>query len=178
MKKVFLLLLCMVLAGCAHPISKESMSLVDTSVTFPMLRENPDAYQGRFVLLGGSVASVTNAPKESRIEVVQLPLESNDMPEDTHRSDGRFLAVSDRFLDPLIYKEGKKVTIVGDVRGAVQKRLDQMEYRYPVIGIREIHLWRAEDYERQAYPPAAYPYFWYDPWWPYGYYRPGPFRPW
>lgn len=178
MKKLMLmLLLSLALQGCTHVISKQSRALVDPSVNFAGLHQDPEQYKGRYVLVGGAIASVTNRPEGGQLEVVQLPLDSQEMPEDTSKTGGRFIARSEKFLDPLVFKEGKRVTIVGEVLGAKVKTLDQMEYRYPVIGIREVHVWRPEEVERQTYP-QAYPYYWYDPWWPSWYYRPGPYRYW
>lgn len=178
MKKIVLmLLLSLALQGCTHAISKQSRAMVDPSVTFAGLHQNPDQYKGRYILVGGTVASVTNRPDGGQLEVVQLPVDSQGMPKDTYNTGGRFIAVSERFLDPVVFKEGNSVTIVGEIQGSRTKKLDQMEYRYPVIGIREVHVWRPEEVERQNYP-QTYPYYWYDPWWPSWYYRPGPYRHW
>lgn len=178
MKKiVLLLLLSLALQGCTHAISGPSRALVDRSVSFPMLHENPEQFKGRFVLAGGIIASVKNLPEGGQLEVVQLPVDSQGMPEDSLNTGGRFLAFSDRFLDPLVFKEGKRITVVGEVKGSQVKRIDQVDYRYPTIVIKEVHVWRPEEVERQNYP-QAYPYYWYDPWWPSWYFRPGPYRPW
>ena len=174
---MLMLLLSLALQGCTHAISKQSRAMVDPSIDYARLHQNPEQFKDRYVLVGGAVASVTNRPDGGQLEVVQLPVDSQGMPEDSYNTGGRFIAITDRFLDPLVFKEGKRVTIVGDVRGVREKKLDQMEYRYPVIGIREVHVWRQEEVERQSYP-QSYPYYWYDPYWPSWYFRPGPFRHW
>ena len=176
-KAMLMLLLLLTLPGCTHVISDRSRAMVDPSVTYPLLHQNPEQFKGRYVLVGGAIASVTNRPEGGQLEVVQLPVDRQGMPEDTFNTGGRFLAMSDRFLDPLVFKEGKRVTIVGEVTGVRVKTLDQVNYRYPEIGIREVYVWRPEEVERQNYS-QPYPYYWHDPWWPYWYYRPGPFRPW
>lgn len=177
MKNIVLLLACLFLSACAHPVSEQSMKLVDKSITYSRLRENPDEYRGSYVLVGGIIASVRNTPQEGQLEVVQMPLDSSGMPKDTYNSEGRFIATANRFLDPLIFKQGRNVTMVGDVKGKVVQSLDQIQYTYPLIGIRELRVWSDEEVERKQYPPA-YPYYWNDPWWPYWFYGPGPFRPW
>ena len=107
------------------------------------------------------------------MEVVQSPLETDDLPEDvSHSSGGRFLATTSRFLDPIVYKSGRKVTVVGQVQGKKTLPIDQVEYIYPVISIREIHVWTKSELEQPQYPPPGY---YYDPFWfggpPYWWYR-------
>jgi outer membrane lipoprotein len=153
-----------VLSGCASVISEESLRLVDRALTFKALRQNPDAYVGRYVLIGGDIAKVTNSNRGSQLEVIQFNLDSSGTPEDSYESGGRFLADTAAFLDPYVYKPGRMVTIVGEVRGKKTQRLDELEYVYPLVEVREIYLWKKEAY-RDYYPPPGY--YWYDPWWPY-----------
>ncbi len=174
MKKISLLIASfLLLAGCAHVISKESRNLVDTTIHFQNLRTNPDSYVGKFVMLGGVVAGVQNNKDGSQMEVVQSPLETDELPEDvSHSSGGRFLATTTRFLDPIVYKSGRKVTMVGQVQGKKTLPIDQVEYTYPVLSIREIYVWSKSELEQPQYPPPGY---YYDPFWfggpPYWWYR-------
>jgi outer membrane lipoprotein len=169
MNKLFILVLALFLSGCAHVISEESLRLVDKQLNFAELRQNPDVYKGKYVLLGGSIAGVKNAKKGSEVEVLQTALDSFDMPEDTYYSGGRFIATTANFLDPLVYKQGRKLTLVGEVSGKRVLAIDEVEYTYPVVAIRELHLWDKYDYSYYYYPPPYY----YDPYW-----TPGPFGPW
>ena len=114
-------------------ISDESMRLVDTRITFDELRKTPDSFIGKFVLLGGTIAGVKNSKKGAELEVVQTPLDNNDEPEETRYSGGRFLVTSSRFLDPLVYKSGRRVTVVGEVKGKKTRAIDEAEYLYPVV---------------------------------------------
>ncbi|AJE03070.1 Slp family lipoprotein [Geobacter pickeringii] len=175
MKNFFALLLLTLtaLAGCAHVISDESRRLVDPGITFSMLKEKPDSYTGKYVMLGGVIAGIKNTKEGSQLEVMQVRLDDSGMPEDTFRTEGRFLATTDRFLDSMIFKPGRLVTAVGEVRGKKTVPLDEVDYTYPVIAIREIHVWKSYDYE-QGYPyPTPAPYYYYDPYY-YGFW-PGPY---
>jgi outer membrane lipoprotein len=161
------------IAGCAHVISDESRKLVDPTIHFQNLRTDPDAYVGKYVKLGGTIAGVQNTKDGSQLEVVQSPLESDDLPEEvSHSSGGRFLATTPGFLDPIVYKAGRRVTVVGQVQGKKTLPIDQVEYAYPIISIREIHVWRKSEYEQPQYPPPGY---FSDPFWyggpPYWWYR-------
>lgn len=172
----FLIVLAFILcAGCVHVISDESMQLVDPSLSFALLRESPDLYAGKYLLLGGAIASVSNIKQMGQLEVVQFQLDNDNMPVESNKSGGRFLARTDGFLDPFIYKTGRLVSIVGEIKGHKTMPLDQVEYDYPIIAIREIFLLRQE-YAR-PYPspyyyschPFCYDYLWrpYGQWCPW-----------
>ena len=175
-KPVLLLLLTLLmLSGCSHVISEESRKLVDGQLTFGKLRENPDASSGKYVMLGGIIAGVRNAKTGGELEIVQFDLDRTDMPENVYNSGGRFLVTTPGFLDAMVYKRGRLVTVVGEVKGRLTRPLDSVDYTYPVISLREIHIWQTYESEQGfAYPPPA-PY--YDPYyfgyWPDSYwYRP------
>jgi len=167
------------LSGCAQVISEEMMKTVDMGISFEKLRENPDSLLGKRVLLGGTIAAARNTKDGGELEIVQFNLERNGVPEDTFHSAGRFIAVSTDFLDPLIYQPGRMATLVGEVKGKKVMPLDEVDYTYPVVAIREIHLWKPiEDTKGYPYPtPGFYnydPYYWgYTPG-PYWYRPPGP----
>jgi len=168
--RLFISLLFLLCAGCAPVISEQSMQLVDRTLSFDTIKKNPDQYIGRYVLVGGKIASVSNSKQAGQLEIVQFRLDSDNMPVESHQSGGRFLAMHNGFLDPLIYKPGRLVTIVGEVKGQRTMPLDRIEYDYPVIAIREVHLWSPEYVRPYPYPyDPYYPEYW---WRPYGMWRP------
>jgi len=141
------------LAGCSqHVISREALLLTDQTVPFAAVRENPPAHLGRYLLVGGTVVQIHNTAGGAELEVVQFPLGSNDRPDEKKGSEGRFLARSPEFLDPLIYKPDRLVTLVGKVTGETTRPLDGIDYRYPVLEVREIHAWKPED----PYAPSPF----------------------
>ncbi|TWJ26418.1 Slp family lipoprotein [Geobacter argillaceus] len=159
----------MALSGCARVISDQSRSLVDPTVQFAKLRDNPDNYIGKTVLLGGRIASARNTKEGGVLEIVQFELDG-DVPRDSFISHGRFLATSVDFLDSLIYKPDRLVTLVGEVKGKKTLPLDAMEYTYPVVAIREIYLWQPSESEKYLlYPPSRYNPYYYgygsEPYW-------------
>jgi outer membrane lipoprotein len=154
--------------GCAtSPISKEVRAEVQENLTFPMVLKNPAAYKGSVVLWGGSIIETVKVPEGTEIFVLQTPLDYMEMPESSSFSEGRFIAKSTDFLDPEIYKNGKKITLAGEISGEETHPLGKSSYTYPVIGIKELHLWRQN--QRYVYP---YPYYGYYDWY-YGPYGPG-----
>jgi outer membrane lipoprotein len=144
MKRLLLLVIptLLLMAGCARVISENSMRLVDTNITFSMLRENPEAYVGNYVLLGGTIAGVRNTNEGAVLEVNQYELNFAQTPKVSGQSGGLFLATTDAFLDPFIYKSGLKVTTAGKVLGKRTVSHDGEQYVCPVIAVREMYLFR------------------------------------
>lgn len=136
----FILTICVLLGGCAHVISKESRELVDSAITFNELKKNPEAYRGKVVMLGGIIAAVRNNNEGGEIEIVQYELDYRGRPDPSGMSAGRLLARSDKFLDPMVFLRGHRVTVVGRVDGLAKRFLDGVPYNYPVVTIRELQL--------------------------------------
>jgi outer membrane lipoprotein len=130
----------MSLLGCAHVISKELREKADKELSFTALLKNPDNYVGKFVILGGIIASTTNTEEGTYIEVVQKPLNFQGRPEDTDVSGGRFLVLCKGYLDSAIYSQGTEVTVAGEVIGKRVRPLGEIQYTYPLIKSSEIHL--------------------------------------
>lgn len=133
---VFLLPLMLLISGCAHWISEPSRVVADRTITLSQLRENPDAYRGKLVLVGGTVAAVMHTGEGTRLEVVEYRLDSRELPDQVVPSRGRFLATTPEILDQARYKPGALVTMMGEVVGKKVQHPGGAEY--PVIAIREI----------------------------------------
>jgi outer membrane lipoprotein len=166
MKRLFIFGIAFsLLSGCVHAISRGVLQEVDREITFSALIKDPEAYQGRVVLLGGVIVNTVNKKEGTLLEVYKTRLDREGKPTDTDRSEGRFLALYQGFLDGEIYKQGREVTIAGTVRGEKVQLLGEIEYRYPYLLIKELHLWEEE--KPVQYEP--YPWgLWYDPWDPWG----------
>ncbi|HLO25732.1 MAG TPA: Slp family lipoprotein [Geobacteraceae bacterium] len=146
MRKGLLILVILVLpmllliAGCAHQISDKSLAMADRTISFAKLRGNPDAYRGKFVLLGGVIATIKDVQEGTQLEVVQHDLDSREIPDATSVSGGRFLAITPDSLDVAKCKRGAVVTMAGEVTGRKVQSLQGVDYVYPVIAVKELHL--------------------------------------
>jgi outer membrane lipoprotein len=159
--------LVLLLNACAPVISPQLMEQVDRNLTYGALASRPDESRGKIVLLGGTIVQTVPKPTETEIEVVQKPVSTSGEPYLTDKSEGRYLVVVDRFLDPAIYSAGRDVTVAGKVQSSVTRRLGEIDYRYPVIGALELYLWK-NPLSSQAYPyPYPYSYPYYRRWWLY-----------
>lgn len=151
-------------------ISPSVQDEVDASVTFAQLKLGSDRYVGRLVLLGGEVLHATRLKEGTRIEILHLPLGDDHEPRrDRMMSEGRFLAFRKEFLDPATLPPSTRVTIAGEVTGSRTLPLDESEYTYPTLAIKELKVWPAE--ESLPYPYYYGPYDYYP--YPYG----PPYRP-
>lgn len=154
MRTLFLLTaITLCLAGCATVISNQSLRLVDRGISYAELRQDPDRYIGRHLLLAGGIAGVRNTNEGGELELVQFATDESGKITDTTSSGGRFIARSSRFLDPAVYQTGLLVTLVGEVLGKKKMQLGEVVYTYPVLIIREIHLWKPEEVPR---PPTIH----------------------
>jgi outer membrane lipoprotein len=80
------------------------------------------------------------------------------------------------YLDSEIYAKGRRVTIAGTVQGEKVQMLGEIEYHYPYLIVKEIHLWverkgvQYEPYYQWGLWYDPYPWgMWYDPWGPWWY---------
>src|SRR5262245_2703840 len=143
------LIVGLLLSGCASQrIVPESMeSLVDRTVSFRDVLASPKSYKGRVLVLGGEVLNAKRLKDGTQIELLQLPLEEGEEPSfDRQQSQGRFLALQQGFVDPATLADRTRVTIVGEVSGAKTDHLDDIEYRYPTLIVKYLHVWPVQFY--------------------------------
>ncbi|MCD6272224.1 MAG: Slp family lipoprotein [Deltaproteobacteria bacterium] len=172
MKKIScsLMLFFLVSAGCAPIISRQLKKEVSRDITFKKVIKDPETYKGKVVLLSGVILGSKNRKEGTLIEMLQKPADMEGRPKDVDESDGRFLALYDGYLDTAIYSRGREATVAGEIKGKRTLPLGEIEYAYPLILIREIHLFKAKKEER--FHPYPYPYWWYPPWGCYPYWYP------
>lgn len=164
------------LNGCAHVISGHVLKEVNRDIPFDELRKNPEAYTGKVVILGGVIVKSLNRKDGTLLEIYQTGIEREGMPIHPDVSGGRFLALYEGFLDSEIYRAGRKVTLAGRVHGKQVKKIGQVDYHYPYLIIKEMHLW-AEENRYRPYPYPLVPWGFWDPWWPYPFHPfYGPYR--
>lgn len=138
----------LLLAGCASALSPELTQSADSQLTFSQLQSDPEAYNGKIVILCGVIVETRNLQTGAEIEILQKEADFWGKPIRTDRSGGQFLVRKRAFLDPLIYASGREITVGGVVRGADRGLV--------VIDARELRLW-----ERMR--PASGDPSWMDP---------------
>ena len=158
----------LILSGCSV-ISQEIRQDVTRDVTIMAVQSNPEMYQGRKVIWGGSIISLKNLKDFTVIQVLQHPLDVRDRIKTRKESSGRFLVVVSGYLDGEIYKKEKEIIVAGTLDGVRVEPINEMEYAYPVLKPIEMKLFDPIDdstYERLSpfhYPPYYYAPHSYDP---------------
>ena len=143
--------------GCGpQVIPKELEGKVDRNVSYLQLKESPAAYTGRLVVLGGEVLAAKRGNESTRIEVLQIPLDSSlDPVQDRTASQGRFLAVQKEFFDPATVPPGTLVTIIGEVVGTTTLPIDDIQYTYPTVAVRHLKVWERKTPGVYGRPPVS-----------------------
>lgn len=135
-------LACMFMTlGCAPPFPKQMLDKVSRNMSFKELQSAPEKYKGTWVMFGGVIASARNAKEGTLIEVLQKPVGGSGRPLQTDVTEGRFLLLADQFLDTAVYHAGREITVIGEVAGLRVQPLGEIEYRYPLVTGKSIHLW-------------------------------------
>jgi outer membrane lipoprotein len=160
----FAVLLSILLAGCASPISPRVRQEAARNLAFKEVLANPGAYRGVVVIWGGVIMKTVGRPDQSDLYLSETPLAVSGRPKDREYSEGEFVARSSQILDPKEYVSGRKVTVAGEVVGQELGTYDGAPYAYPVIRVKELHLWE-----------EVAPLRW--EWWKIPYYSPYRFTP-
>ena len=174
MRRGFLIIAAVLacLSACAHVISKDTLQQMDTELTFSALQKAPEESKGKGVVLGGVIVGVVNKKEGTVLEVYQTGIDRQGKPADLDSSEGRFLALYQGLLESQIYRKGRRVTLAGIAQGDKVMKLGEIDYRYPYIVIKEIHLWK----EEKPFRYEPYPWGFWDPWWYPWYPWPHPYH--
>jgi outer membrane lipoprotein len=155
------------LSGCTYYVASAYVREARNSPSYEMIAKNPDTYKGAVVVWGGEILETVNNKNSSELVIVQMPLDIAKMPEHLKLSMGRFIAKSKAFLDPAVYKKGRKIVVAGEVAGSRTLPVGNTRYTYPVLDIKQLHVFHKKYY---YYSPMYY-YGWDNgfggPYWPY-----------
>ncbi|WP_064602653.1 Slp family lipoprotein [Photobacterium sp. J15] len=153
-RTLFLGLFAVFVVGCANvPESLQTQS--ENPITdYRQIATETKQVQGQEVRVGGIIAAVTNLEEHTRIEVVSLPLTKDGRPILDKKPQGRFVGYIDGFLEPMEYRPGRLLTVVGRVSGSEQGTVGEFKYQFPVIKVSGDQLWQIkqeiwlDDFER------------------------------
>lgn len=130
------------LAACASG-PRFDTSDVETGVTPRQAVAESERLQGRTVLWAGVVIDSTNLADATRLEVLAYPLDTDQGPDLDREPVGRFLVRRSGYLEPVDYRTGRAVTILGRLAGTRSGKVGEAPYDYPVVEAARIHLWPA-----------------------------------
>jgi outer membrane lipoprotein len=147
----------LVCSGCAHVISETARKQTDTGVGFAQVIQNPDAFIGVRLIVGGVIVATRNLPEGTEIEVMQKELDSVGNPKSEDFSRGRFVFRDKGYLEAEIYAKGRRVTGAGKIVGSKTEKIGERDYRYPILEAEELYLWEKEAPAYPPYYPWGYP---------------------
>ncbi len=177
MKRFLLLMLIFLTSACAPVLTEEIMNISSTEVPLSKIVQDPDFYKGKSFVLGGLIVKTEFSEEGSVLEAGYVPVDKRGHFKTLKPSNARFLALLPKakgIIEPLLYKQGREVTLAGKFSEIRKDKIEKMEYDYPVFVIDEIYLWDEKTEERYINP---YPRGYYDPYYyPYrGYGYPYPY---
>lgn len=165
-------------SSCTSIVSKEVLKSTDRELHIRTVQKDIDTHKGKTVLWGGIIISTKNTEEHTELEILETGVNRLGYPEfDISQSQGRFVVVTDKFLDPLIFSARKYITVAGIVDKLENRTIDEMLYPYVVLKAVEIHIF--QDYKEvdvgsdfistPYYLPYYSPYhpYWGPPFTPY-----------
>lgn len=167
--RVFIVPAMLMLAACSSFVPPEIKQPLPGSPDITQVRANAEAYLSQQVRWGGVILDIENKGESSELSIVAFPLNEDGEPQVSDQSSGRFIAVVDTFLEPLVYSRDRVITVKGNLLRTETRVVDEFPYQYPVVQVAFHYLWPVqEEPDYSDYPP-----YWYDPWYPYyPYYYP------
>jgi outer membrane lipoprotein len=117
---------------------------VNEDLVFVKVLANPSAFKGEIVVWGGVIMKTVGSARQSALFLHETPFDFRGRPRGEKFSEGLFIAKTSEFLDPNIYTSGRVVTVAGEIVGQELGTYRDVPYAYPVIRIREVHLWKKE----------------------------------
>ena len=148
------------MSGCSSHIPPEISHTLNGAPSVAQVRGQTDAYISQKIRWGGVILHTENKHNTSRLTIIAFPLNDNGKPNTSDQSPGRFIAITDEFLEPLVYNRDREITVIGTLLRTETHKVDEFLYKYPVIQIDHYYLWPL----RQELTDADYPpYWWYNP---------------
>ncbi len=161
LKTALIALALIALAGCAGVISKPVAQQANPEAELSAVLKTPDAFLGEMVLWSGRIISTKPLEEGTLIEVLQISSDRNRRPPQSDKTEGRFLALNPGFLDPLVYKADREITLAGRIREMRTQPLGEIQYSYPLVDVVELHIWPQRPGElhlRDDDRPSHWPY--------------------
>ncbi|WP_296594111.1 Slp family lipoprotein [Methylophaga sp.] len=149
------------LSGCSN-IPKQITTAPSNDLQLNEIQGKIENFANQDVRWGGELVNVENNNDASIMQIVQYPLNHYGKPITNQSSDGRFLAKTTEFIDPVVYKKGTLLTFTGTLNGEDSRKVDQKELIMPVLDVSSMYKW-------QPYQPIQLDPF-YDPFFYNGFY--------
>lgn len=161
--------IALLLSACSIVPDELKVAEQTNLVSYQQALDKPEAVVGQTARWGGAIADVRNSDSGTIIEVVNFDLIHYGRPQTSDESDGRFLAVIDKFVDPLVYKKGRFITFVGQIETPKEGKIDEYKYLFPTLAVSGMKLWKEQ---RDSNVEIDYSPLW----WRHSFYGPYPYQ--
>jgi len=121
------------------PQAMKDARVVD--IPYALASQNIDSYKDVPVRWGGIIIDVENEENFSLVQALFYPLNYFGRPKLNGLYGGRFVIKSAEFLDPVIYANGREITVVGTLNGDIERTVGKKVIRVPLILSTATHLW-------------------------------------
>jgi outer membrane lipoprotein len=115
-----------------------------------------DQYKGRPVEWGGVIIAAENRRDSTWLELLAYPLNDAHKPRTGARPLGRFLAIHPGYLETADYAPKRWVTVVGRVQELRVGKVGEAPYRFPLIEIDRIDIWRDRGAKSSSEPQVHF----------------------
>lgn len=152
MKKIIIFISAILLAACqTAPNGLETTNQTLTALS-QVNKQDADC-KCRQIRVGGRVLQATALDNnKTRIEVLSYPLSSySAKPRFNQESDGRFIAIINRFVDPENLTD-HYISVVGQLDGIEKGKIDKATYDYPHIAVTNYKIWEPDDLIHRTRP--------------------------
>lgn len=137
MMKPLILVLSLLLTACVQP----PKPLRGDYSTMPPQQYQKTPITDLRIRWTGIVIDVENKPEHSCLIIMAKVPNEYARPSYQNRVDlGRFIACKPKFLEPKYFK-GRAVTVTGRVKRLVVKKIDALDYNYPLVDADVIYVW-------------------------------------
>ena len=156
------------LSSCSSHIPPEIKENLEGTPSLAQVRQQADDYLSQKVRWGGVILNAENKHNASWLTILAYPLNDLGKPQASDQSPGRFIAIVDKFLEPMVYKQDRKITVVGNLLRTETFKIGEFPYAYPIIQVEHHYLWLPDP---EPSDMDYHPYWWhdpfYDPYYPY-----------
>ncbi len=149
-----------IVGGCASKPPAAISKIPSENPSLTRVRLDIDSFIGSEVRWGGVISKVENKANETWVELVRQKLRENGKPRTSGKSDGRFIASFEGFVDPVVYEVGRLLTVVGTIERKTQEPIGEYDYLFPIVSVEGSYLWKVQYQVSDPYYPP--PYWYYD----------------
>lgn len=138
-----LLALCtaILIAGCVAPLAPEVRNKLDPSLDFIEIQADPQRFQGKSLMLGGSIVALKTNDQGSLLEILRWDLNRWGEPLALAEAGDRFLVHTPQQLDSGIYTRGRLVTLGATLNGTSSITINERKESVLLFDLLGIHLW-------------------------------------